>query len=243
MYRVFFIDDELLVLESFMSKPVFLECGFINIGHSTSPINAISSIMEIQPDVVFTDLKMPERSGVELMDELKRLGYGGEFVIISAYREFEEARRFFTMDGFDYLVKPVSESDLLSLLEKLSEKLAARNSETNPVEETPSPELNKITSYLHKHVAEKHTLESICSEFNLKPNYVCKLFSRHLGTTFTAYLTNVRMNEAALLLRTTQKAVKEISYTCGYQDYFYFCRVFRDIYSCTPSAYREGRGV
>jgi len=110
---------------------------------------------------------------------------------------------------------------------------------TSPVQKTSSPELNKITSYLHKNVAERHTLESICKEFDLKANFVCKLFSRHLSTTFTAYLTNVRMEEAAVLLRSTMKPVKEITHICGYQDYFYFCRVFRDFYGCTPSVFRE----
>jgi len=239
MYRVFFVDDEPLVLESFISKPVFLECGYINIGHSTSPLEAISAIMRLLPDVVFTDLKMPERSGVEMMTELKKLGYTGEFVVVSAYREFEDARLFFTMEGFDYLIKPVTDADLLEVLNKLSNRLSLKSSNIKSTSETPSPELNKITSRLNMSLSERHSLESICAEFNLKPNFVCKLFSRHLSTTFTAYLTKIRMDEAALLLRTTQKAVKEISYTCGYQDYFYFCRVFRDVFSCTPSAYRE----
>jgi AraC-like DNA-binding protein len=47
------------------------------------------------------------------------------------------------------------------------------------------------------------------------------------------------MEEAALLLKTTQKKVKEIAALCGYADYFYFCRVFREVYACTPTNYRE----
>ena len=239
MYHAFFVDDEPLVLEAFMSKPVFLECGFLNIGHTSDPLNAIKKIIEMQPDVVFTDLKMPFRNGVELMDELKQSGYTGEFVIVSAYREFEEARRFFTMDGFDYLVKPVSEADLLVLLEKLSGKLQGKKTKANPIKETPSPELNEIIAYLHNNISKGHTLDAICNEFFLRPNYVCKLFSRYLGTTFTAYYTSIRMETAAMLLKTTQKPVNEISSICGYKDYFYFCRVFREAFSCTPTAYRE----
>ena len=239
MYRLFVVDDEPLVLDAFISMPVFLECGFTIVGHSNDPIEAIKTILEMQPDAVFTDLKMPYRNGVELMNDLKQAGFNGEFIIVSAYREFDEARKFFTMDGFDYLVKPVSETDLVNLLEKLSNILHSKKLITNPIQETPSPELNDIIAYLHKNVAEKHTLESICKVFYLKPNYICKLFSRYLGTTFTTYYTSIKMEEAALLLRTTQKPVKEISYICGYQDYFYFCRVFRDVFSCTPSAYRE----
>jgi len=240
LHRAFYVDDEPLVLETFMKKPLFLENGFFNVGHSYDPFEAIKIIADTQPDVVFTDLKMPMCNGVEMMNKLRQSGYNGEFVIISAYREFEEARLFFKMDGFDYLVKPVSDSELLVLLEKLTNKLYSKKMEVKQIKKTPSPELNDIIEFLHKNMKDKHTLESVCTEFMFKPNYVCKLFSRYLSTTFTTYCTSIKMEEAAILLRTTQKSVKEISYICGYQDYFYFCRVFREIHSCTPSAFREG---
>ena len=238
MHRAFFVDDEPLVLKLFMSMPMFLECGYINEGHSTNPVEAVKIIKEKNPDVVFTDLKMPGLSGVEMMEELKRGGYGGEFVVISAYGEFKETRRFFKMGGFDYLIKPVSEHDLETLLEKLSGKLAGKKGAA-PATETPSPELNRITAYLHSHVGLKHTLEAIGEKFGLKPNYICNLFSRYLDTTFVAYMTGLRMEKAAELLKTTRKPVKEIAALCGYQDYFYFCRVFRDAYRCPPTKYRE----
>jgi len=243
---VFFVDDEPLVLESFMSMPAFLECGYISAGHCFNPSEAAGMIEKINPDVVFTDLKMPRKNGVELMDDLKRSGYAGEFVMVSAYGEFEEARQFFKMDGFDYLVKPVSEQDLQALLEKLSGRLSIKIplKKSKPeipgsLLETTSGELNRITAYLYKNIALKHSLESIGERFHLNPNYICNLFSRYLGTTFITYMTDIRMTEAARLLKTTQKAVKEISALCGYGDYFYFCRVFRDVYACTPTEYRE----
>ena len=239
MFTCFFVDDELLVLESFMHKHAFFESGFINIGFSTNSLDSVNEILTVMPDVVFVDLKMPGLNGVELMDELKQSGYKGEFVIVSAHRDFEEARRFFTMDGFDYLVKPVSDKDLLMLLSKLSDRLSERKDKRKTNGDTPSVELNKITAYLHNNKTGKHTLESIGKTFHIKPNTVCTLFSKHLGTTFKAYLTRIRMEEAARLLLTTKKSVKEISFICGYDDYFYFCRVFREFYSCTPTAYRE----
>jgi len=223
-----------------MSSPVFLECGYIKAGHSVNPLDAAENIKKVNPDVVFTDLKMPGKNGVELMSELKRDGYGGEFIIVSAYGEFEEARRFFKMDGFDYLIKPVSEQDLQSLLEKLSSRISLKKTEpVLPGKDTVSSELNRITAYLHENIAFKHSLESISEKFHFNPNYICNLFARYLGTTFVTYMTNIRMEEAARLLKTTQKAVKEISALCGYHDYFYFCRVFREVYACTPTAYRE----
>ena len=239
MYRAYFVEDKPKVLEAFMGRPIFLECGFINAGHSVDPLEAIKEIQKMNPDVVFTDLKMPGLTGIELMERLKSGGYEGEFVLVSAYGEFEASRSFYKMDGLDYLIKPVSDRDLLTLLETLTGRLAAKRADANPVKGTPSPELNKITAYLNGSISEKHTLESLSAKFDVTPNHICKLFSKVLDTTFKAYITKIRMEEAATLLKTTKKSVNEIAAICGYHNYFYFCRVFREVYTCTPTEYRE----
>ena len=241
MYRAFFVDDEPLVLEVFMNMPAFLECGYINAGYAHNPLEAVDLIKIADPDAVFTDLRMPGKNGIELMRELREDGYDGEFIIVSAYGEFEEARKFFKMDGFDYVVKPVSEYELQSLLIKLSAKIALKRPEPPPLMEqgAASAELNRITEYLQENLEQKHSLEALGEKFHFNPNYICNLFARCLGTTFVTYMRNIRMEKAARLLRSKQKAVKEVAAACGYNDYFYFCRVFREVYSCTPTAYRE----
>jgi two-component system response regulator YesN len=215
MYRAFFVDDEWLVLQHFMDSPVFMGCGFINDGHSINPFEAVAKVKETNPDVVFTDLKMPGLNGVELMETLKREGYDGEFVIISAYSEFEESRRFFKMGGYDYLIKPVSEEELQTLLIALSEKLAYKKGGVlSP--KTPSDELNRILAYLYANLGLKHTLKSVGEKYDVKPNYLSNLFTRHLNTTFVACLQHIRMETAASLLRTTQLSIRSISTCCGY---------------------------
>ncbi len=241
MYSAYFIDDESLVLNEFINKKIFAECGYTIAGCSTDPFLAIKEIKRISPDVVFTDLKMPQCSGVELMDILKQKGINCEFVIVSAYGEFEESRRFFKMGGFDYLTKPISDYELQDLLTKLSIKLAAKKDKSMPAD-TPSPEFNKLIAFLRENITEKHTLETLSQQFGLNQKYICNLFANYLGTTFTSYMTALRMDEAARLLKSTQYSVKEIAGFCGYNDYFYFCRVFKEYHSYTPTAFR-GVGI
>jgi two-component system response regulator YesN len=234
------VDDEPLVLKGFVNNPVFMGCGYQVVGSSTKPFEAIKEIKKLNPDVVFSDLMMPDCSGVDLVEALYEKGSDCEFVIISAFPDFEESKRFFLLGGFNYLLKPVSDDDILQLLEKLTAKLAGKKAVGDIPEDTSSPELNKIIAYLRESMAGKHTLESLCEKYYLSDTYVCHLFANHLGTTFTAYLTKLRMEEAGRLLKETRKDVKEIASFCGYNDYFYFCRVFRKHHSCTPTAFREG---
>lgn len=239
MYRAYFVDDEPLVLDELIHRALFAECGYQLAGFSSDPVKAEKDIKKINPDVVFADLKMSGMSGVALMEKLKGKGVDCEFVIISAHGEFEPARHFFTKGGFDYLTKPVSDHDLQRLLNTLAAKLAGKKRPKSMPESTPSPELNMLVRYLGENLAAKHTLEALSERFGMNRSYICNLFSNYLGTTFVSYMTRLRMEEAARLLWEKQKSVKEISALCGYSDYFYFCRVFREYHFCTPTGFRE----
>lgn len=236
MYRAYFIDDEPLVLEELISNVLFAECGYQVIGFSTDTVTAEKEIKKHNPDVVFTDLRMPKCTGIELIEKLKESGAVCEFVIISAFEEFDALRRFLDAGGFGYLTKPVADHDLRKLLTRLAGKIAGKMPQTV---ETFSPELNRVSEYLKANLTEKHTLESVSDALHIHAKHISRLFATNLGTTFVAYLTKLRMEEAARLLRTTAKDIQEISDLCGFSDSFYFCRVFREHYACTPKVFRE----
>ena len=237
MFRAYLVDDEPLVLEELASNPLIAECGYQVVGSSSDTFKAVKEIKTLSPDVVLTDLRMPDCSGVDMIEKLRKSGAACEFIIISAFPEFEEQRRFFLLGGFDYLLKPVSEINLQQLLNRLTGKLVDKK--MKGLDKTPSPKLNEIIEYLKENIAKAHSLESVCEKFQMNRSYFSQLFANHLGTTFTAYMTKLRMEEAANLLANTQKSVKEIAEMCGYGDYFYFCRVFRKYHLCTPTMLRE----
>jgi YesN/AraC family two-component response regulator len=243
MFRIYIVDDEPLVLQEFANNPLFAENGFQVVGASTQPSAAIKEIRKKNPDAVFADLKMPACSGIDLIETLCEKGGGCEFVIISAYPDFEESRRFFRLGGLDYLLKPVSDHDLQALLDKLSCRLAVKSMKSVGVEKTASVELNQMIAYMKEHLVEKLTLEQLSQEHHFAINSICRLFANHLGTTFGIYLTKLRMAEAARLLAETTMDVVAIGNACGYTDYFYFCRVFREYYLCAPTEFRGGKGA
>jgi YesN/AraC family two-component response regulator len=241
MFRAYLVDDEPLVLQEFANNPLFAENGYQIVGSSVTPFTAVREIRRKNPDVVFADLKMPECSGVDLLETLYDKGPDCEFVIVSAYAEFEESRRFFRLGGLDYLLKPVNDQDLQMLLDKLSARLASKQMRGAVLEDTPSAELNQIIAYMKEHLAERQTLEHLSSEHHIAINSICRLFANHLGTTYVAYLTRLRMMEAARLLTETTMDVAIIAETCGYTSYFYFCHVFREHYHCAPTEFRGGK--
>ena len=86
------------------------------------------------------------------------------------------------------------------------------------------------------------SVETLCSHLHLSPTYFSTLFKRETGMSFTAYVTNVRMEQAARLLRDTEDKTYLIAEKTGYTDPNYFSYVFRRRFGVTPSKYRSGEG-
>ena len=95
MYKVFLVDDDPFILEELIDIVQWEENGFEVAGSSTDPEEALSKIPELDPEVVFCDLKMPGLDGNEMIRRLREGGAECEFVMISAYDSFENVRAFF----------------------------------------------------------------------------------------------------------------------------------------------------
>jgi YesN/AraC family two-component response regulator len=243
-YSVYIVEDDALIIDSLINSVPWMDNGFRVVGGSVSPQVAIGEILELKPDVVFSDLKMPSMSGTEMIKELKDKDFSAEFVLLSAFGTFDDARNFFLLDGFDYLLKPLQQAEAEFVLERLSRKLSKKNKEVPSVLFSPSNNNNfeDLIQYITENFAKKFTLVMLGRKFNISPNYICNLFSKHYNSTLTIYLTDIRMTEAAKLIAASDKAFKEIAILCGYTDYFYFCKVFKEYFGITPSQYREEHG-
>jgi AraC-like DNA-binding protein len=70
------------------------------------------------------------------------------------------------------------------------------------------------------------------------PDHLSAVFRRRTGEHLVAWITRLRMERAARLLRETPMAVKEVAWACGYASPSYFIRCFRSRHGCTPQAFR-----
>lgn len=237
MYSVYIVENDLVILEEIVNKTAWLDNGFEVIGFNSSPIIAIKEIKELDPNVVFTDLKMPTMDGIDMMALLSKDGINSEFVMVSAFANFEDSRRFFRNHGFDYLLKPLQEIEVQIVLEKLSKKLSRKSDLQSHDGESITTAFIELVDFVKKEFNHKHTLESLGEKFHLNPNYICNLFSKHYNTTLTRYLTELRMNYALENMKNTNKSYKEIGVECGYTDYYYFSKVFKSFYGASPTKY------
>jgi two-component system response regulator YesN len=96
-----------------------------------------------------------------------------------------------------------------------------------------------VKSYLQKNYNQSIILDEIAQDFHISPAYLSSLFSKTVKMTIFEYITNIRMNKAKELLRTTNYKILDICNDVGYKDTKYFNQVFKKQVGLTPSQYRS----
>ena len=95
---------------------------------------------------------------------------------------------------------------------------------------------------LHNYKDPSLCLNKISDEFQISESYFSHMFKEKTGVNFSVYLENIRMDEAAKLVRTTDSNLSELYIQVGYNNPATFRRAFKKIYGVTPSAMRESAG-
>ena len=108
VYKLFLVDDEIWVIRGLMKMIPWEELGFEIVYTTTDSISALEKIALLKPDAVITDIRMASLNGLELLEQSLHMGKERpEFILISAYEEFEYAHKALKLGAFDYLIKPL----------------------------------------------------------------------------------------------------------------------------------------
>lgn len=118
-YKILFIDDDqqiLSIVEQFLSR-----CGF-NISTESNGLKAIEKVKNDSYSVVFTDLIMPEISGMEILKKIKAASPETEVIIVSGYGTIETAIEAMKLGSYDFLEKPINFDRFRILINRIIEK-------------------------------------------------------------------------------------------------------------------------
>lgn len=122
MYRIIIIDDEPLILAGIASLITWEDYGCTIIGKATNGPTAYDMIMELSPDIVITDIRMPVLNGLELVEKCKNNGCSFAFVVLTNLEEFHLVKKALSLGASDYLVKiDLNEEALIAALERAKE--------------------------------------------------------------------------------------------------------------------------
>lgn len=255
MYTVILVDDQPLCLKGMETGFDWGKYGFEIVYKTTNQEVALEMIKELNPDVVCTDMRMPQISGIELIKAARAMNAKAEFIIVSGYEDFKEACEAIRYNAFRYCLKPLDKSNTDSILQELKEVLddkhrqkerqeeALRSVQQTGIQQTTTEDVRnykfkKLLLYIEKHYAETMSLAELADKFEINASFASRLFSQYFGMGYSQYLTNLRLQKAAELLQTTRIPLQTVAYTVGFNDYAYFSRTFKRYYGESPYDYR-----
>lgn len=126
MYRVMIVDDELYIRKSFRNRIDWASYQMEIVGEAANGEEAYSLVPQLKPDLMFVDIRMPVLDGFDLASLLKEEYPEIIVIIISAYNDFQYARKAIENGVFDYLLKPLDEEELDKTLKRLLIRLEDR---------------------------------------------------------------------------------------------------------------------
>lgn len=117
--KVLLIDDEPAIRKGLRNLIPWETYGFTICGEAGSAGEGMEKIKSLSPDLIMLDIRLPQKSGLELAAEAKAYGYTGKIIILSGFSDFSYAKKAIEFGITAYLLKPIDEEELLEALEKV----------------------------------------------------------------------------------------------------------------------------
>ena len=202
-YKVILVDDEVEVIDVMKKKIRWNDLGFDVVGSATNGVKALELVEKLQPDVVLTDIKMPYMDGLELARKLNR-DYPNIYIMLcTGFDEFEYAKEAVHLEIKEYMLKPISATELSESLMKLKttldrereEKLNVKKLEDYFQEVLPKLQSNFFISLIEGRVREEDYERFLLDyRVDMKGPLFCCWAWRIIGAAVTAGIGTVCNN-------------------------------------------------
>ena len=239
-FKVLVADDEKLIAQNIARKIEQTNSAFQVVAKAGTGLEALELASQLMPDVVFSDIKMPEMDGIELIGKLEQHDSSILTVIVSGYNDFAYARAALQHRAVDYLLKPINPDDLQQALSKLESILLARERQLAPRrEESPREVVENVLIYLRENYAQQIDFSAIAEQQAVSAPYLSRIFKEQVGMTPSKFLADYRMQVAKKLLQDTSLSVKEVATRVGFSDQFHFSKTFKQFTGLSPVQFRK----
>lgn len=211
--KVLIVDDEKRIVEYLKYLLDWKSLGFHKVEGFYSSKGALQYIIDHEPEILITDIRMPELSGLDLAKIIKENELKTKVVILSGYNDFDYAQKAIRLEIADYLLKPVSSKELLPVINRIVEDVE-KNENYHYLKNEDSNyffiEGLATISNKHEYFYESDYHKIIWSEEILPRFTKLKFFNKYLTILPADYPDIISTNLSDKL---TKKNLQEIFYT------------------------------
>jgi two-component system response regulator YesN len=122
--KIAIVEDELRIREGLARLIRKIDPSYEIVGEAEDGLAGIRIIAKLRPDLVITDVRMPDLDGLEMLYRLEDKSIKVKAIVLSAYSEFSYACQAITLGVSEYLLKPINVGDLTRALKRVEEQIA-----------------------------------------------------------------------------------------------------------------------
>lgn len=263
MYTLIIVEDEYIIRKGLVHTIDWFELGFKVIGEAEDGVEGLRLIKELKPDLIITDIRMPNKNGLDMIAEAKKT-VNFESIILTSYSHFDYAKEAITLGVSSYVLKPIDEKELLEIVKgiktKINDKKVVQNIKFHKNNEgeldftnlklyidndSTNTYVRHALEQIRKGYNEKISIEGIAEELLISPSYLSRKFKTDTGYTFLELLNKYRIQKSIdiILKEKGRYRVYEISDMVGFTDYKHYCTVFKKYTNLSPKDFINGESI
>ena len=205
---------------------------------------------ERSPDIIISDMMMPQMDGLELCKKLKKeiLTSHIPVILLTARSTVEYQLAGIETGADDYITKPfnlkllsLKIKNLLAVRETLREKYKKKLSIQSTADEPISPDeklLKKVLDFVNARMEDPELgIDHICDQIGLSKTQLYRKMTALTGMSTVELIKNIRLQRAGDLLKNKKFNVNEVSFMVGFTDTDYFRKCFKAHFGLSPSEF------
>ena len=213
---------------------------------------ALNEILKKKPDLIISDIMMPEMDGTTLCTKLKsNINTNDVPIILLTAKSREEDQLEGLQTGADaYILKPFNMDILrrtiinqLTVRRTLRNKFMGNESQEQKVEnkEIQSPDealMQRIMDVINENISDSDlSVEMIAQKVGISRVHLHRKMKELTNQTPHSFIRNIRLQQAAKLLKDGKQSITDVMYTCGFSNSASFSTMFKNLYGCSPREY------
>ena len=213
---------------------------------------ALNEILKNKPDLIISDIMMPEMDGTTLCTKLKaNINTNDVPIILLTAKSREEDQLEGLQTGADaYILKPFNMDilrrtiiNLLTMRRTLKNKFTGKESQEEKVEQrkiqTPDDALmQRVMEVINENIGDSDlSVDMIAQKVGISRVHLHRKMKELTNQTPHSFIRNIRLQQAAKLLKDSKQSITEVMYACGFSNSASFSTMFKNLYGCSPREY------
>nr|WP_322626120.1 ATP-binding protein [uncultured Flavobacterium sp.] len=218
--------------------------------HAKNGLQAIELIKDSLPDIVLSDIMMPEKDGIELLRDIRSDEFTNHLpvVLFSAKASLESRLEGLDHGADAYISKPFSPDELKLTLRNLLTTILRNREAYQKAVQSPKTFEERIKSdnaYVNKIIAciitnidnDAYSVNELSDDMSISRSQLHRKLTTLTGFSTTNFIRMVRLEKAKDLLLNDEGNISEIAYKCGFSSQSYFTKSFTEYFGKSPSQY------